>query len=130
MVMSKGNEIQIAANNVSLIAAGTEIQGEISCAGDLRVDGKVNGTLNARGKVVIGEAGRVEGEVNCRNCDISGYLKGKIGVQELLALKSTAKLNGDISTKRLSIEPGGIFSGNCAMGEEAHAPQQSATPAK
>ena len=100
--MSKGNEIQIAANNVSLIAAGTEIQGEISCAG----------------------------EVNCRNCDISGYLKGKIGVQELLALKSTAKLNGDISTKRLSIEPGGIFSGNCAMGEEAHAPQQPATPAK
>ena len=115
---------------MSLIAAGTEIQGEISCAGDLRVDGKVNGTLNARGKVVIGEAGRVEGEVNCRNCDISGYLKGKIGVQELLALKSTAKLNGDISTKRLSIEPGGIFSGNCAMGEDAHTSPQPATPAK
>ena len=125
--MSKGNEIQIAANNVSLIAAGTEIQGEISCAGDLRVDGKVNGTLNARGKVVIGEAGRVEGEVNCH---ISGYLKGKIGVQELLALKSTAKLNGDISTKRLSIEPGGIFSGNCAMGEDAHTSPQPVTPAK
>ena len=53
---------------------------------------------------------------NCKNADLEGKLNGKIEVDELLSLKSTAKLQGEISTNKLSIEPGAIFSGNCKMG--------------
>lgn len=115
--MAKGNDVQVAASNVSLIGAGTEIIGEVKCANDLRVDGSVKGDLQVKGKLVIGNAGRVEGEVECNNGDISGELKGKITVQELLMLKGTSTLTGDIITKRLSIEPGSVFNGNCSMGD-------------
>ena len=115
--MSKQNEMPVAMNNVSQISVGTEIKGDILCGGDLRIDGKVEGKVHVKGKMVIGASGRVDGEVTCRNGDISGGMKGKIEVQELLALKSTSTFEGDVSTKRLSIEPGSVFSGTCKMGE-------------
>lgn len=121
--MAKIGESQALVNNISQIGAGTEIQGEINCAGDLRIDGVVTGTVVVKGKVVIGDAGRVEGEVSCKNGDISGYMKGKIKVLELLALKGTSRLEGDITTKKLSIEPGAVFSGTCQMGEAEPAPR-------
>jgi len=58
----------------------------------------------------------VEGNVNASNADVSGELKGSISVSELLALKSSAKLDGDIITNKLAIEPGASFTGSCSMG--------------
>ncbi len=126
--MAKGNEVQVSANNVSLIGAGTEIVGEVKCANDLRVDGTVKGNLQVKGKLVVGNAGRVEGEVECSNGDISGVLSGKIAVQELLLLKGSSKFTGDIITKRLSIEPGSVFNGTCAMGEAGAKNSSANTP--
>ena len=59
---------------------------------------------------------KIDGNIYCKNADIEGKLNGIIEVDELLSLKSTAKLQGEISTNKLSIEPGAIFSGNCKMG--------------
>lgn len=115
--MAKQNEMPVAMNNVSQIGSGTEIQGDIVCNGDLRIDGTVIGNIEVKGRVVIGNSGRVEGEISCRNGDISGRMKGKIGVQELLALKATSTLEGELTTKRLSIEPGSVFCGTCIMGD-------------
>lgn len=115
--MAKQNEMPVAMNNVSQIGSGTEIHGDIICNGDLRIDGTVIGNLEVKGRVVIGNSGRVEGEVTCRNGDISGRMHGKIGVQELLALKATSTLEGEVMTKRLSIEPGSVFCGTCRMGD-------------
>ena len=101
---------------VNLIGVGTTISGDITSSGDIRVDGTLKGSINTKGKVVVGSTGIVEGDVVCQNADISGELKAKISVSELLALKSTAKLDGDILTSKLSIEPGATFSGSCGMG--------------
>jgi cytoskeletal protein CcmA (bactofilin family) len=65
---------------------------------------------------VLGPTGKIEGKSNGKNADIEGKLNGVIEVDELLSLKNTAKLQGEISTNKLSIEPGAIFSGNCKMG--------------
>ena len=54
--------------------------------------------------------------VNCENSEIEGFLKGKINIQQLLSLKSSAKVEGDIVTAKLSIEPGATFTGACSMG--------------
>lgn len=121
--MGKPNEMPQPTNNVSQIGAGTKITGDIECAGDLRIDGAIEGKLNVRGKMVIGNGGRLNGEANCRNADISGSLEGKINVQELLSLKATSTLKGDIVTKRLSIEPGSVFTGTCTMGERDQEPR-------
>jgi len=101
---------------VNLVGVGTTISGDITSSGDIRVDGTLKGSVNTKGKVVVGSTGIVEGDVVCQNADISGELKAKISVTELLALKSTAKLDGDIVTNKLAIEPGATFSGSCSMG--------------
>ena len=101
--------------SVNIIGAGTVIEGDIKSEGDIRIDGTLNGSLITKGKLVLGTTGMVDGEVSCQNGDISGTITGKIKVAELLSLKSTSKLSGDITTNKLSIEPGANFSGSCAM---------------
>ncbi|MDO9341658.1 MAG: polymer-forming cytoskeletal protein, partial [Bacteroidales bacterium] len=68
-----------------------------------------------KGKVVIGPTGKVSGEVICKNSEVSGIIEGKITVGQLLNLKASSKILGDIATSKLSVEPGAVFSGNCKM---------------
>lgn len=98
------------------ILTGTTIIGDIVCDGNIRIDGTLKGSLQANGKVVIGPSGVIEGELNCQNADISGSVKAKVTVAELLTLKATSKLTGDINTNKLAIEPGANFTGACSMG--------------
>ncbi|MBR76726.1 MAG: cell shape determination protein CcmA [Flavobacteriales bacterium] len=101
---------------VNIIGQGTSILGDINSNGDIRVDGTLKGSIKTEGKVVLGKEGVVEGDVICQNADISGVIKAKITVSNLLSLKDTAKLKGDIVTNKLSIEPGAEFTGSCSMG--------------
>ena len=101
---------------VNIIGQGTSIIGDINSNGDIRVDGTLKGSINTEGKVVLGKEGVVEGDVICQNADVSGIIKAKITVSNLLSLKETAKLKGDIVTNKLSIEPGAEFTGSCSMG--------------
>ena len=103
-------------NSVNLIGAGTKIKGNIQSEGDIRIDGTLIGTIVSKGKVVIGSTGIVEGEITCENADISGTVKIKITVSNILLLKPSAKLTGDIITGKLAIESGATFSGTCSMG--------------
>ncbi len=123
--MAKNNEQECPT--INLLSAGTEIKGEVISKGDIRIDGNLIGSLISKGKVVIGTSGRVEGEIECQNGDFSGTIEAKVNVQSLLSLKSTANLKGDISTNKLSIEPGAKFSGTCNMeGGEFNKPLKQA----
>jgi len=104
------------STSVNLIGAGTHIDGDITTNGDMRIDGTLTGSINVKGKLVVGNSGSIEGEIICQNADISGTIKGKIGVAELLSLKASAKLMCDIITNKIAVEPGAIFSGSCSMG--------------
>ena len=116
--MAKNNEPETTAA-INLVGVGTEITGDIKSNGDIRIDGALNGNLNTTGKVVVGETGKVKGEITCKNSEVLGEINGKIKVGELLSLKATAKINGDIFTKKLAIEPGSTFTGNCNMSDES-----------
>lgn len=113
--MGKFNETE--NTNINLISNGTEITGDIVSNGDIRIDGSLKGVLNTKGKVVIGPTGKINGEVYCKNSEVSGVVEGKISVGQLLNLKASSKITGDIITYKLSIEPGAKFSGNCKMSE-------------
>ena len=102
--------------SINLISAGTVIEGDIKSEGDIRIDGTVNGSVITKGKLVIGVTGVVKGEITCKNADVSGTVKGKTAVAELLSLTATAKLSGDIISNKLAIEPGATFTGTCSMG--------------
>jgi len=116
--MAKYNEIETAA--INLISNGTDITGDIKSTGDIRIDGTLSGNLATKGKVVIGPTGKVKGEVVCKNSEVSGSIEGKITVTQLLILKASSKILGDIVTSKLSIEPGAMFTGNCKMSENVN----------
>lgn len=112
--MTKGN--QLDSPSINIIQADTVIEGDVKANGDIRIDGTHKGTLQVKGKLVVGPTGNIEGEIHCQNADVSGAIRGKIFVSELLSLKATSKLSGDIVTGKLAIEPGATFSGACSMG--------------
>ncbi len=114
--MTKNSETD--HTSINLIGAGTKIKGEIDSSGDIRIDGILVGPVRSKGKIIVGDTGVVEGEIYCQNADIFGKVDAKIEVDELLSLKSTAKLTGEISSDKLSIEPGAVFTGTCTMEKE------------
>lgn len=111
-----GNEID--SQGINLIGKGTRITGDVASDGDIRIDGELNGNLDCAGRVVVGDTGKVNGEIRCKDSEISGYQKGKLQIEQHLSLKSSSKVYGEISTGKLSIEPGALFSGSCKMGEQ------------
>ncbi len=113
--MAKSNETDNKLPN--MIGSGTKIIGNVETNGDIRIDGEVEGNIISKGKVVIGSKGKIIGEVQCVNAELSGLIQGVIKVSELLSLKNASKLLGDIFTSKLSIEPGATFTGSCKMGD-------------
>lgn len=104
-------------NGINRIVEGTTMTGEINSESSIRIDGIFNGDIITKGRLVIGPSGKVTGNVKCQDAEIIGTLKGEIIVQQLLSLKSSALLDGDIYTDKLAIEPGSEFTGTCKMGK-------------
>ncbi|SDI10947.1 protein CcmA, bactofilin family [Flavobacterium omnivorum] len=97
------------------IVEGTTIKGDIISQADFRLDGKLIGNFESGGKIVIGPAGSVTGDIVCKNADIEGKFDGKIQVTEVLNVKSKASIHGEVIVGKLSVEPGADFSASCAM---------------
>ena len=118
MLGKSGNRNNPAGDgsSVNLIGGGTKIVGDITSAGDVRIDGHLSGNIVIAGKFVLGATGVVEGNITSVNADLSGEVKGTVKISEMLSLKSTARINGDIETSKLMIEPGALFTGTCNMG--------------
>ena len=103
-------------NEINSISFGSTLSGDLTSSGDVRIDGVLNGSIKTEGRLVLGDKGIIEGEVSCASAIIGGELKATIVAEELLTLKSTAKLSGEIIAGKLAIEPGAVFSGKCSMG--------------
>jgi cytoskeletal protein CcmA (bactofilin family) len=113
MAKTPGEEFD--SSTINLLGAGTSITGDINCNGDIRINGTLNGNLTTKGRLIIGETGKIKGEISCKNADILGNIDGKITVSDLLSLKVTANVVGEIIVGRISIEPGCKFNGTCKM---------------
>ncbi len=101
---------------LNTFAQDTKITGEVASDGDIRLDGVLEGTLNCKGRVVIGPEARVKGSIFANTAEIMGNVEGEITVSDLLSLKSTALIVGDLIMGRFSVEPGARFTGICKMG--------------
>lgn len=101
---------------LNVIGEGTTITGDLVSEGDLRIDGTVSGSINTKARCVIGPMATVKGNVDARNCDVSGKIEGDVKVSDVLLIKASGKVNGDIRTSKLVVENGGEFNGSCTMG--------------
>ena len=106
-------ETALNVNSISRISAGTVIKGEILSPGDIRIDGTFDGKLHSKGRVVIGETAVIKGDIFCDNIDLWGKVEGNLYVKDTLALKEGCIVNGNLHIKKLSVELGAVFNGNC-----------------
>lgn len=97
------------------IVEGTKLKGNIHSIADFRLDGELIGNFQSDGKLVIGPEGCIIGDIDCKNADIEGKFKGKINVEELLNIKATAIIEGEVTVGKLAVEPGAFFTATCAM---------------
>jgi len=110
----KGKNIQnIQLPSVNILSASTLIKGEIDINGDFRFDGKLYGNITCSGKLTIGSTGYIEGKIECKNAEISGQFIGEIKVKELLILKESSVIKGQIITGKLTVENGAKLTVNC-----------------
>lgn len=111
--------------NNSLVE-GTRIEGTIQADHDLRIDGKVNGKIHCKGKVILGPTGRIEGDIHCQNAVLEGHFSGNLLVDDLLQVMETARVEGDVNTRKLIVQAGSIFNVNCQMGGQKVKDKQTA----
>jgi cytoskeletal protein CcmA (bactofilin family) len=97
------------------IVEGTTIKGDIISQADFRLDGNLIGNFQSGGKIVIGPAGSVIGDIVCKNADIEGKFDGKMQITEVLNVKAKASILGEVTVGKLSVEPGADFSASCTM---------------
>lgn len=111
--MAKESVPQGAAHNA--LIQGTVIKGDIFAEGDLRIDGRVEGNIDCKGKVIIGAKGEAVGKIVCENAELSGKVEGNILAKGNVFLKKDSVFQGDMITQTLDIEPGAVFNGSCEM---------------
>ena len=103
-------------NSSNVIGKGTVLEGNIETSGNIRIEGKIIGNLKSKSKVALGNSSMVDGNVSAQNADVEGTVKGKVEIADMLVLKATATVHGDIATGKLVVEPGAVFNGTCKMG--------------
>jgi len=101
----------------SLIGSGSTVKGDIETTGTLRVDGVVEGNVNADW-VVVGEKAHVKGDIAARGIVIGGRVEGNLKAKELIEIKGKGNICGEIYTSKLTITEGAIFDGKSSMQKE------------
>jgi len=104
------------SHSLNSLVQGTVVEGSVTSESDIRVDGTIKGKLLCNAKVIIGPTGFVEGEIKCQNAVIEGKFEGNLEVAELLNIRESASISGEIITNKLSIQSGAVFDASCTMG--------------
>jgi cytoskeletal protein CcmA (bactofilin family) len=115
------SEKEITTGLATIVAAGTEIKGNIESKGDIRVDGTLTGNLTTSSKVLVGPSGKINGDIIAEQADILGQINGTLKVKELLYLKGNCQVNGNLFAGQLQVDPTASFNGECHMGGSAMA---------
>jgi len=106
-------------SQINMIGEGTVFEGTLRSENDLRISGRIVGKLHVGGKAIVATEGVVEGEMIATNAEVAGSVQGEIRIKELLVLKGSARVDGNIEATRLIVEEGSIFNGKCQMTKDA-----------
>ena len=121
---------QMADNGeVTIVGAGARLEGNVVSAGSLRIDGQIKGQINADGDVALSPQSQVEADIRAQNVSVAGRFKGNIVVKAKAHLARGGRIDGNITSKSLVVEEGGVFHGQSIMDAAgAQAPAQGAQP--
>jgi cytoskeletal protein CcmA (bactofilin family) len=109
-------DTQMADNGeVTIVGAGARLEGNVVSAGSLRIDGQVKGQINADGEVTLSPQSQVEADIRAQNVSVAGRFTGNIVVKDRAHLARGGRIDGNITSKTLVIEEGGLFHGQSIM---------------
>jgi cytoskeletal protein CcmA (bactofilin family) len=94
----------------SFIGLNSDFRGDLNIKGELRIDGFINGLVKAD-SVVLGEKATVKGDITAKKIIVEGKVEGNLKAKEIVEIKSTGKVLGEIFTNKLSIMEGGVLNG-------------------
>ncbi len=100
---------------LNIIGQGTKLTGDLSSNGDIRIDGAIEGQIKVSQRLVIGNTGKVLGNIESEFATVAGHIKGNVVVKQVLELKPSARIDGDIIAGKVIIEAGAQFNGRCTM---------------
>ncbi len=104
-------------NQTTVIAKDTKIEGKLISSQSIRLDGELVGKLECDKKLVLGNSGVINGEINCKSdSSIGGYVKGDIVSAETLHLLSSARIEGNITAAKIIVESGAGYKGQLNIG--------------
>ena len=100
----------------TLLGEDARIEGHLDFAGTLRLDGKLEGTLTGRnGTLIVGEKAVLEAQITVKNAVVMGTVTGSVEALEKIELYPPAKVDGDITAPKVTIESGAVLNGKCLM---------------
>lgn len=129
--MAKTNDADTNLRNH--IAQGTSIKGEVETEGDIRIDGELEGSISAKGKLVVGSTGSIKGDFKCQDANVAGSVEGSLYVSEMITLQSSGVFSGDLTYGKMSVEPGAALEGTFAIAgkvKDMHKQSPDSTAAK
>ncbi len=107
--------VQIEKDSVTIISTGTTIEGKLVSNGNVRIDGVINGNVEAKGNITVGEHGEINGEVKGSTVTLGGKVFGSVNASDKVLLEAKSILKGDLITKILVVEEGALFDGTSKM---------------
>ena len=119
----------MAESEVTIVGQGAKLEGTLVSAGSLRIDGHVKGQINAEGDVMLSPQSQVEADIRADSVTVAGRFKGNIFVKGKAELARGGRVDGNITSKVLVVQEGGVFCGQSLMDQERAAAQASAAPA-
>ena len=114
---------------VTIVGTGARLEGNVVSAGSLRIDGQVKGQINADGDVALSAQSQVEADIRAQNVSIAGRFTGNIVVKDKAHLARGGRIDGNITSKTLVVEEGGVFHGQSIMDAGTSSGSSSASAA-
>ena len=105
--------------DTTFIAADCQITGTIVINGNARIDGKIEGSVQVTGDLIIGTTAYLKADIEANTVSMAGEVHGNLKTTDLLELNTTARLFGDIRTRQFKVEQGARFTGTSQLLEES-----------
>lgn len=112
----------------SVLGADCTVRGEVRCSGTVRIDGAVEGTIEAEDTIMIGQNAKVNASLHAKQIIIGGEVHGNVTAEDTLEIQSTGSLYGDIQASKLTMALGVIFQGSCVTGDAKHEAERTPAP--
>ena len=115
----------------TFLGADSRIEGTIEFQGTIRLDGRVKGKIFSNGgTLIIGEKAVIQADIRVSSIVVMGEVSGTIDAKKRVEVYPPGRVNGDIEAGVISIEPGGVFTGNCSMKTKTVPIKKPAVPVK